>query len=78
MTLVQLQLTTTHLALLLYGGDVNLSMHQLCMLLCVHTTCRHAELPIPSVLTACEWTMFGGATFTAGAWALRTGQHGVH
>ena len=40
-------------------------MHQLCMLLRVHTTCRHSELPIPSVLTASEWTMFGGATFTA-------------
>jgi len=77
-TLVQLQLTTTHLALLLYVADVNLSMHQLCMLQRVHTTCRHAELPIPRVLTACEWIMFGSAKFTAAAWTLGTGQHAVH
>ncbi len=53
-------------------------MHPLCMLLRVHTTCTHAELPIPRVLNVCEWIMCGSAKLTAGAGALETGQHGNH
>ena len=68
-----------HLAHPLYEEDVNLSIQQqLCMLLYLHTTCRHAELPIATVLNPCVWVMLGSAnviSMAAEAWTLWTSQY---
>ncbi len=80
-TVVQLQLTTVHLAQPIYGDDVDLSMQQqLCMLLHLHTTCRHAELPIATVLNPCVWVMLGSANviLAAEAWTLWTSQYNIN